>query len=518
MTVLPETIDTTYVDRNPGDKTHQQHHDVVHAETHNPLNAVAAGDLVARDAGSRFVGVPVTAFMKSLFGDADAAAARTRLEVLSEAESNAAYRTEVSLGEFGDLGVTFHADLINAARAEIAGNGGGTLLLPPEDMVGGGYDLDTPIDMSGTGVSMRGVGKRAVQLRGIDCPALYLARTAPWIGGTLRNLRLSAVNATVIDASVLGGSITTGKLEDVYVKVETPGYHGFHFDGDTALNPYALIDMDFLGLHLEGKTLASRDGTEDPDVPLWYVRAAGTLYNSNLMQGWRTNHCKAPHLYFEARTAGSYLADNMLERINCEQTQDGGALRMFGCRGWGVEGLVVWDLTNPVGATQVIIGKNGSGAFSAHNEIARYVRHGGGTMPADIYDIQLQGGGGTIFTKLTSCGREASGGEPHVHDLGFTSTVVINPGNQDAYENHVTGGGVETASFFRHKDSHLAGTTRLQIAEYGSGGPSDRKGTGSPEGVVTAVVGSTFRRTDGGAGTSFYVKESGTGNTGWVAK
>jgi hypothetical protein len=42
-------------------------------------------------------------------------------------------------------------------------------------------------------------------------------------------------------------------------------------------------------------------------------------------------------------------------------------------------------------------------------------------------------------------------------------------------------------------------------------------GTGTPEGVVTADVGSTFHRTDGGAGTSLYIKQSGTGNTGWVA-
>lgn len=44
------------------------------------------------------------------------------------------------------------------------------------------------------------------------------------------------------------------------------------------------------------------------------------------------------------------------------------------------------------------------------------------------------------------------------------------------------------------------------------------KGTGSPEGVQTASVGSLYSRTDGGAGTSLYVKESGTGNTGWVGK
>ena len=46
----------------------------------------------------------------------------------------------------------------------------------------------------------------------------------------------------------------------------------------------------------------------------------------------------------------------------------------------------------------------------------------------------------------------------------------------------------------------------------------DLAGTGTPEGNVTARIGSTYRRDDGGAGTSFYVKESGTGATGWVGK
>lgn len=43
-------------------------------------------------------------------------------------------------------------------------------------------------------------------------------------------------------------------------------------------------------------------------------------------------------------------------------------------------------------------------------------------------------------------------------------------------------------------------------------------GVGTPEGHVAAVKGSLYRRTDGGAGTSLYVKESGTGNTGWAGK
>ena len=52
----------------------------------------------------------------------------------------------------------------------------------------------------------------------------------------------------------------------------------------------------------------------------------------------------------------------------------------------------------------------------------------------------------------------------------------------------------------------------------GSGGPEVLSGTGTPEAAVTADVGSIFMRTDGGASTSIYIKESGTGNTGWVAK
>lgn len=48
--------------------------------------------------------------------------------------------------------------------------------------------------------------------------------------------------------------------------------------------------------------------------------------------------------------------------------------------------------------------------------------------------------------------------------------------------------------------------------------PNLSVGAGSPEGVITAPVGKLYTRTDGGAATTLYVKESGVGNTGWVAK
>jgi hypothetical protein len=52
----------------------------------------------------------------------------------------------------------------------------------------------------------------------------------------------------------------------------------------------------------------------------------------------------------------------------------------------------------------------------------------------------------------------------------------------------------------------------------GDNGPSWSTGVGSPEGIVEAPVGSLYTRSDGGPGTTLYVKESGTGTTGWTAK
>ena len=72
--------------------------------------------------------------------------------------------------------------------------------------------------------------------------------------------------------------------------------------------------------------------------------------------------------------------------------------------------------------------------------------------------------------------------------------------------------------------SALSKTTTGRVAVFASdgtfldGGPRIFTGTGSPETVITAPVGSLYTNTTGGAGTTLYIKESGTGNTGWVAK
>lgn len=47
-------------------------------------------------------------------------------------------------------------------------------------------------------------------------------------------------------------------------------------------------------------------------------------------------------------------------------------------------------------------------------------------------------------------------------------------------------------------------------------GKAELEGSGSPEGVITAEPRALYMDTAGTAGSILYIKQSGTGNTGWV--
>lgn len=84
---------------------------------------------------------------------------------------------------------------------------------------------------------------------------------------------------------------------------------------------------------------------------------------------------------------------------------------------------------------------------------------------------------------------------------------------------HVKGISASTGAALIIQNS--ASATVLQVANNGEvivNGVKYVNGAGSPEGVVTAPAGSVYTNKSGGAGTTLYIKESGSGNTGWVAK
>lgn len=78
---------------------------------------------------------------------------------------------------------------------------------------------------------------------------------------------------------------------------------------------------------------------------------------------------------------------------------------------------------------------------------------------------------------------------------------------------YVFGTGAFTSEFKVQNNVYTSNYQSLKIS-------SDRfilSGSGTPEGSITAPVGSFYLRVDGSAGTTAYIKESGTGNTGWSA-
>ncbi|CDQ22566.1 right-handed parallel beta-helix repeat-containing protein [Halobacillus karajensis] len=71
---------------------------------------------------------------------------------------------------------------------------------------------------------------------------------------------------------------------------------------------------------------------------------------------------------------------------------------------------------------------------------------------------------------------------------------------------------------FEIKQNGLEGQAVRFNSEMGNSSFGQFAGLGSPEGNITAPMGSTYINRGGGAGSTFYIKESGSGNTGWVAK
>lgn len=91
----------------------------------------------------------------------------------------------------------------------------------------------------------------------------------------------------------------------------------------------------------------------------------------------------------------------------------------------------------------------------------------------------------------------------------------------DAARKLIFGNGSATGDVSMLRSTMADGTTPALLIEDPirlTGAVTISTGSGTPEGVVTANRGALYLRLDGGAGTCLYVKETGTGNTGWVGK
>lgn len=160
---------------------------------------------------------------------------------------------------------------------------------------------------------------------------------------------------------------------------------------------------------------------------------------------------------------------------------------------------------NTTGNPALIYGRVTNTASGASAKLLDLGTVAGGSLfsvSKEGYPIAPAGGFTTASLRMGSAntGFSASGSTTRID-------AIIN-GNQSA--------SIDLSGFNVYSPRIATGKYSFNV--YGFTGPEMRSGAGTPEGAVTADPGSVYLRNNGGAGTSFYVKESGTGNTGWVAK
>lgn len=179
---------------------------------------------------------------------------------------------------------------------------------------------------------------------------------------------------------------------------------------------------------------------------------------------------------------------------------------------------------NNIGSDNVFIGKN-----SGYNEAGSdklYIANSSTATPliyGEFDNTLIRINGDLDVTgSITGAGATLQ----NAYDASTTPEIVTDATNLALTIRR--GSGADTDNVFETQTG--AGVTRLTIDGGGAldtlsgitadsfthqGGPVIAHGFGTPESNLTAVVGSTYQRTDGGINTSVYVKESGVGDTGW---
>ncbi len=149
-------------------------------------------------------------------------------------------------------------------------------------------------------------------------------------------------------------------------------------------------------------------------------------------------------------------------------------------------------------------------SFNVENNRFFYNRAPGGGGDAAANHLEFTGTGYFNIVKTNNF-QDAPNNKGLVIGASIDGTTVL--GCRGLGASQVTDSGTNTRFI-------NSGSGPLSILESGYRFGLDRgvlSGSTSPESTITANIGSIYLRTDGGTSTTLYIKQSGTGNTGWRA-
>ena len=379
----------------------------------------------------------------------------------------------VSVTDFGATGngVTDDTDAINEALSQISSETGGTLYFPA-----GTYITSSVIQIPSY-VTLRGaVGKNVSKLVGTSDKI---------ISNDAGSTNPATQHIGIHDLTIEGGDDTN---------------YAIFLDGCQYSN--------FSNLYITGITKSTGYGIELTTVDIGGGSYVGSSMNSfynirihNCYNGWHftknasdtgTDGANLNQVYSSHTTGYGDSGASSLTGIGT-YVEYGEGNTFVGCRNLtGNDWTTAWQIQDSV---NTLVGCASDGAI-------------GGTAPdgsENIYGMPY-------------------GYDNNARGFYFTSTatgsILVNPlGNSPkervTFEDQNT---FETIFVLRHQFNWFGKARFYQIGVGNTFDASFYSGTGSPENNVTAKIGSVYLRTDGGTTSTFYVKESGSDNTGWVAK
>lgn len=348
----------------------------------------------------------------------------------------------------------------------------------------------------------------------------------------------------------MSGSVTVGES----VGVSAWGEQGVALSGrDTMVaNFIACCSNRKRGMYAEGASIRSKFAVcsgngEDGFIAdtTGFIQAALSIASGNGFNGfWSTNNSliaaadsiASGNLFngFEARGAGRMGADACISINNTLSgyfANDGAMMDADGATatGNGVSGFYAQSGALIDCDTSISTGNTG---YGYRCEFGSVVRAAGSTVSGNTI--------GNYYSRNDSVLFE-SGGTINPNDIGSyeVSPRFYNPTKANYWSPIVTSTGdlvlsTGTSRFVLRTDGTMYPVTDNaqvlgRVTERwssvfsrqflpGAGTAIWTSGTGTPEGAITAPVGSLYTNTTGGSGTTLYIKESGAGNTGWVAK
>jgi hypothetical protein len=432
---------------------------------------------------------------------ASAAIAQTKISGLTAALAAKQYgeglyvATDPAYGYVSGTDIGPAINTIIAAMPSAGAVVGGTLVIPPGDWTS---SVTIPLK---TGVRIIGAGRSATRL--VYANADATGHLFGW-SGNINNVIVEHIHLRSTAGHVFRGTtgINTVTIRDAHIYVSDPA--------SSIMHHHSALDYDkviFERCYLMRGSAAS--------VPAFNIENSGGAANENVWRdcwffsgGPGTTAATVPFLRMYNTATDNYCNDNVFENITGQQNV-AGLLDLRSHVNLIVSNVLDWDIVTLTGApttytgTLVRVGRYTGGLASKHvtvmNAGVRGSSHG-----ASTYDIDLVVGEVTDSI-IINPGKTASGTKLNFSTTGSHNITVLNAPAANAWTGQATGVG------------HLFGTQAQYLTGLVVGsGPTLTSGTGTPEGVVTAAVGSVFLRSNGSTSTTMYVKESGSGNTGWV--